>query len=52
MSPTKLAVVEAEINLRCAEARKVGDLAGMQRAMTDLTAFHRAYYGSVAINRP
>jgi hypothetical protein len=52
MSPTKLAVAEAEINLRCAEARKAGDLAGMQRAMADLTALYRAYYGTVTINRP
>jgi hypothetical protein len=50
MSPTKLAVAEAEINLRCVEARKAGDLAGMQRAMADLTALYRSYYG-VPISR-
>jgi hypothetical protein len=50
MSPTKLAVAEAAINQRCLEARKAGDLAGMQRAMADLTALHRSYYG-VPISR-
>jgi hypothetical protein len=50
MSPTTLAVAEAEINLRCVEARKAGDLAGMQRAMADLAALHRSYYG-VPISR-
>ena len=46
MSPTKLGVAEAEINLRCEEARRAGDLAGMQQAMADLTALHRSYYGA------
>jgi hypothetical protein len=51
MSPTKLAFAKVEIDLRCETARKAGDLAGMQRAMADLTALHRAYYGTVVINR-
>ena len=51
MSPTKLAVAEAEIDRRCEAARKAGDLAGMQRAMGELTALHRAYYGMPTINR-
>jgi hypothetical protein len=37
---------EAEIDRKCETARKAGDLAGMQRAMAELTALHRAYYGS------
>jgi hypothetical protein len=49
MSPTKLVVAEAEINLRCEIARKAGDLAGMQRAMAELTALHRAYYGTAPV---
>jgi hypothetical protein len=51
MSPTKLVVAEAEIHLRCETARKAGDLAELQRAMADLTALHRAYYGTPEINR-
>jgi hypothetical protein len=50
MSPTKLVVAEAEINRRCETARKASDLAGMQQAMTDLTALHRAYYGTPTVN--
>jgi hypothetical protein len=50
MSPTKLAVAEEEINRRCEVARKAGDLAGMRQAMAELTALHRAYYGTPAIN--
>lgn len=46
MSPTKLAVAEAEINQRCETARKGGDLAEMQRCMTELTLLYRAYYGA------
>jgi hypothetical protein len=51
MSPTKLVVAEAEIDRRCEAARKAGDLAGMQRAMAELTALHHAYYGTAEINR-
>ena len=39
MSLAKLAVAEAEINRRSEAARKGGDLAGMQQAMAELTAF-------------
>jgi len=45
MSPTKLAVAEAEIDLRAERARRSGDIAGMQQAMAERTALHRAYYG-------
>jgi hypothetical protein len=48
MSPTKYAVAKAEIDLRCETARRAADLPGMQRAMADLTALHRAYYGTAA----
>jgi hypothetical protein len=46
MSPTKLAVAEAKINERCDAAREAGDLAELQRCMAELTALHRAYYGT------
>jgi hypothetical protein len=45
MSPTKLAVAEAEINLRAERARRNGDIPALQLAMAELTALHRAYYG-------
>jgi hypothetical protein len=46
MSLAKLAVAEAEINRRSEAARKSGDLAGMQKAMAEVTALYRAYYGT------
>jgi hypothetical protein len=46
MSPTKLAVAEAEINLACDKARKAGDIPALQRAMARLTALHRSYYST------
>jgi hypothetical protein len=49
MSPTKLAVAEAEIDLKCDVARKAGDLAAMQQAMAERTALHRAYYGTASV---
>jgi hypothetical protein len=49
MSPTKLAVAEAAIDRRCEAARKAGDLTGIQRAMAELTALHRAYYGTASV---
>jgi hypothetical protein len=45
MSPTQFAVAEAKINRRCETARRVGDLAEMQRCMAELTSLHRVYYG-------
>jgi hypothetical protein len=45
MSPTELAVAEDKINRRCEAARKVGDLAELQRCMAEQTLLHRAYYG-------
>jgi hypothetical protein len=49
MSPTKLALAEAEIDLKCETTRKAGELAGMQQAMGELTALHRAYYGTAPV---
>jgi hypothetical protein len=46
MSPTTLAIAEAVINKRSGAARKAGDLAELQRCMAELTALHRAYYGT------
>ena len=45
MSPTKLAVAEAEIDLRAERARRNGDILGLQQAMAERTALHRTYYG-------
>jgi hypothetical protein len=46
MSPTKLAIAEAEIDRRINAARHAGDLAELQRCAAELTALHRAYYGT------
>ncbi len=51
MSPTKLAVAEAEINRKSEAARKAGDLAGMKQAMAELTALYRTYYGTPTTHR-
>jgi hypothetical protein len=48
MSPTKLAVAEAEINRRANHAGRTGDFLGMQQAMAELSALYRAYYGTLA----
>ncbi|MES5485936.1 hypothetical protein QMZ05_24550 [Bradyrhizobium sp. INPA03-11B] len=45
MSPTKLAVAEAEIEKRASAARRSGDLTELQRCAAELTALYRAYYG-------
>jgi len=45
MSPTEFAIEEARINQLCEAARKAGDLAELQRCMSELTALHRSYHG-------
>ena len=46
MSPTQFAVTKAKIDERCETASRAGDLAEMQRCMSELTSLHRAYYGT------
>ncbi len=46
MSKSQLVVAEARIDQRCEAARRAGDLAEMQRCMSELTLLQRAYYGA------
>ena len=48
LSPTRLAVAQAEIEKRIIAARAAGDLAELPRCAAELTALIRAYYGTPA----
>ncbi|WP_315766158.1 MULTISPECIES: hypothetical protein [unclassified Bradyrhizobium] len=48
ISPTRQAVMRREIDKRCDAARKVGDIAELQRCMAELTTLDRACHGKLA----